>query len=34
MDVNDNVCSSEALDEVLILACHETIIASLIAGAV
>ena len=33
MDFDGNVCSSEALDEVLILTCHETIIAALIGGA-
>jgi hypothetical protein len=33
MDLNGNVRSSEAPDEVLILTCHETIIAALIGGA-
>jgi hypothetical protein len=34
MELNGNVSSSEALDEVLILTCHEPIIAALIGGAV
>jgi len=33
MDFNGNVWSSEALDDVLILTRHETIIAALIGGA-
>jgi hypothetical protein len=34
MDLHGNVLSGKALDEVLILTCHETIIAALIEGAV